>query len=151
MQYTIKHTCGHSEVVQIYGTNSHGERERKSSWMESKPCRECERVAQTATAKTQAEAMGLPTLTGSEKQVAWAESLRAEVVRLITKRVDEQAARTPVDREHEVVAARSAFAEAIAKHTDARWWIDNRFAGFRALATDYEAAFASRMAEHAEA
>jgi deoxycytidylate deaminase len=42
-QYTIKHTCGHEEVVNICGTNVHGERDRKVAWLESKPCHECEK------------------------------------------------------------------------------------------------------------
>ena len=29
-QYNIHHTCGHEETVQIYGTNVHGERQRKA-------------------------------------------------------------------------------------------------------------------------
>ena len=41
MQYTIKHTCGHESERQIYGTNAHGERDRKAAYHESFPCPAC--------------------------------------------------------------------------------------------------------------
>ncbi|MEF2736057.1 MAG: hypothetical protein U0N15_02370 [Bifidobacterium choerinum] len=74
-QYHIVHTCGHEETVQIYGTNVHGERTRKAEWLESKPCRECEREA--LREKT---LVGAAELTGSDKQVAWANDLRAKAI-----------------------------------------------------------------------
>lgn len=74
-QCHIIHTCGHEETVQIYGTNVHGERTRKAEWLESKPCRECEREALRETTIG-----GAAELTGSDKQVAWANDLRAKAI-----------------------------------------------------------------------
>lgn len=74
-QYTITHTCGHDETVQIYGTNVHGERERKAAWLESKPCRDCEREA-----LREENLGGAAELTGSDRQVAWADDLRARAI-----------------------------------------------------------------------
>lgn len=140
MQYTITHTCGHREVVQIYGTNSHGERERKADWMASKPCRECERAAETASAKTQTEAAGLPALTGSPKQVAWAESIRAKAMMRLSDGLS-HASGTEQERQ----AAYAALHTAVAKHTDARWWIDHQGGERTALREEYEAAYAAAM------
>lgn len=50
MQYTILHACGHRAMSQIYGTNVHGERERKAAWLASKPCTACWCKAQKAKA-----------------------------------------------------------------------------------------------------
>lgn len=79
-QYNIRHTCGHEETVQIYGTNVHGERTRKAEWLkaewlESKPCRDCERKAMRDENLT-----GAAELTGSDKQVNWANDLRAKAI-----------------------------------------------------------------------
>lgn len=40
-KYTITHACGHTTTQQIYGTNSHGERDRKIKWWESVDCPQC--------------------------------------------------------------------------------------------------------------
>ena len=75
-QYNIHHTCGHEETVQIYGTNVHGERQRKAEWLESKPCRDCERKAMRDE-----NLAGAAELTGSDKQVKWAKNdLRAKAI-----------------------------------------------------------------------
>jgi hypothetical protein len=59
----------------------------------------------------------LPTLSGSEKQVAWATEIRANAIASA-----EGAAHTA---EHRTILL-PAFHEAAATKTDARWWIDNR-------------------------
>lgn len=74
-QYNIHHTCGHEETVQIYSTNVHGERQRKAEWLESKPCRDCERKAMR-----EGNLAGAAGLEGSEKQVSWANDLRAKAI-----------------------------------------------------------------------
>lgn len=40
-KYDITHSCGHSETVEIFGTNVHGERDRKLKWLEEHECHEC--------------------------------------------------------------------------------------------------------------
>ncbi len=54
-KYEIKHTCGHTETVNICGTNVHGERERKAEWLASKPCYKCQREMDEAAGKTKPE------------------------------------------------------------------------------------------------
>lgn len=75
-KYSIVHTCGHEETVQIYGTNVHGERTRKAEWLESKPCRNCEREALREDMLA-----GAAELNGSDKQVAWANDLRDKAIK----------------------------------------------------------------------
>lgn len=40
-QYTITHACGHTTTQQIYGKNSHGERDNKVRWWQSVDCPAC--------------------------------------------------------------------------------------------------------------
>lgn len=93
-QYHITHTCGHDETVQIYGTNVHGERERKAAWLESKPCRDCEREA-----LREENLGGAVELTGSDKQVAWANDLRAKAIAEAKQLLARLAADTKVPQE----------------------------------------------------
>lgn len=53
----------------------HAERDRKVAWLESKPCRECERQE-----VCDENLGGAAELTGSEKQIAWANDIRAEAI-----------------------------------------------------------------------
>ena len=39
--YGITYRCGHEDTVQIYGTNVHGEREKKAAWYGSIGCPAC--------------------------------------------------------------------------------------------------------------
>lgn len=83
-KYTITHACGHVKIHQIYGTDSKGERGRKAEWLSRCICEDCYKAEQEAkravenaqNAEKNAES-GFPALTGTEKQVAWAETIRA--------------------------------------------------------------------------
>jgi len=55
MKYTINHTCGHESEKQIYGTNAHGERERKVAYYESLPCPECSTKEKATKSGTEIE------------------------------------------------------------------------------------------------
>lgn len=74
-KYDVTYACGHSTEVQLYGPGK--ERTRRMDWMRTQECPACK----TATAQATNEAAGLPALVGTPKQVAWAESIRAELVR----------------------------------------------------------------------
>ena len=77
-KYQITHCCGHTRTVNLYGKTS--DRNRTIEWLESQPCPDCKREEENAEAAKKAEAAGRPTLTGSEKQIAWANTLREEVI-----------------------------------------------------------------------
>lgn len=81
----------------------------------------------------------LPKLTGSEKQVAWAEKIRDEKISDAEKWLaifEQQAAsetNPALKARHEESAA--AYREALQlahEHADSRWWIDNRSTSLRA-------------------
>ncbi|MDR2551426.1 MAG: hypothetical protein LBD10_14645 [Desulfobulbus sp.] len=149
--YGVIHSCGHKEIHQLFGKIA--DRERKIEWMESVPCLECKRIAdeeardehnrESAIAN---HATGLPQLEGTEKQIAWAETIRKEAIAKIDQRWKAFA-----DRVEIIIANPSTLAQAQQQAVDdgyadidefahylakaiekikgepsARWWIDNR-------------------------
>lgn len=124
-QTAIARTCGHSTIEQLYGPGA--ERTRKAAWLATQPCRECARQAATVAAvKATAD---LPALTGSDKQVAWATTIRAKLVadlKTFRAEVDARAAKFPGPDADEFLAVADKAIAAIESKTDARFWIDNR-------------------------
>ena len=126
-KYTITHSCGHTVEHQIYGTNAHGERDRKIAWLESTPCSECykaekmEKTAQTNSNANMAE------LEGSPKQIAWAEDIRAKALPTLAamqEKIDNGTGTTEL-----YIKQRDAMQAAInevREQTSAKWWIDHR-------------------------
>ena len=137
MQTTITHTCGHTETVQMYGTSS--ERDSKAAWLAGKPCQECQRKARQAQATESAQ--GLPALTGSDKQVAWATTIRAEQLGKVAKMRQEFEATGRKQNATEAVMAEQmgqfdALVAKLTAQTAAAWWIDRRTNSAQALLKD---------------
>ena len=108
---TINHSCGHVTSVQLYGKMT--EREKRVSWLETTLCPDCykaekekERAIELELAKEKAEKESLPELKGSEKQIAWAESIR----------------RTAIDK----IGQKESTIEKCKTENLAKWFIDNR-------------------------
>ena len=133
--YTINYTCGHSDREQLYGKET--ERQKHIAWAErNKMCPQCYRAEQdrqraTALETAKAESSGLPTLAGSEKQIAWAMTIRAAAKAKLETAVglyskawsDRPEARTA---EHPAPEDVAAFAARVLRQTEAKYWIDNR-------------------------
>jgi len=77
----ITRSCGHVETHSLYGKQSL--RDWKVARLESEPCLKCRNGA----AAVANQSAGLPALTGSEKQIAWAESIRAAALPRISSSV----------------------------------------------------------------
>jgi hypothetical protein len=75
-KYYITHSCGHEATHDLLDPING--RESRAAWLEKQPCMDCKRAAENAAAK-EANA-GLPALEGNEKQIAWAESIRAKKI-----------------------------------------------------------------------
>lgn len=130
-KYDVTYTCGHTDTIQIYGPGR--DRERKLANEESKLCPDCykakleaDRQKQNAEAAEANQAAGLPKLEGTEKQIAWAESIRKSMIDhiieyYISQITDEAKAEHPEEYERVMKGF-----EALKRHTDASWWIDNR-------------------------
>jgi hypothetical protein len=121
MERDITHRCGHIERRFLAGYWN-GDRDREATRLERLKCTTCaaeaRRAAYVANAATAREQLGdvrLPPLTGTPRQVAWADGIRLE--QLAALRQDAPAAVDP--------------ALAI---VDARWWIERRSASATSLA-----------------
>ena len=128
-KYTVTHTCGHVVEVQLFGPEAG--RRRTLDWMAKGECKACERAAETAAADKASEAMGLPALTGSEKQVVWAAKIRIALLgelksycdKMLQKGVDKD---LPPEKREMARQHAAALEDRAARIIDAGWWIDNR-------------------------
>jgi hypothetical protein len=84
--YDVHYSCGHTADIQLFGPNR--ERQRRLEWLESQGlCPDCFRdkkakdnAAQNAAAESWSAQEGLPVLDGSQKQCAWAETIRQKAL-----------------------------------------------------------------------
>lgn len=87
-------------------------------------CYECEKRRQTASAVEYTAGQGLPALEGTERQIAYAETLRAQRLRWLRDDYENPAARTrrsPKDQ-----ADHDALADVVATVTSAKWFIESK-------------------------
>ena len=116
MEQQIVHACGHEQVHVIYGFDS--QVARKARWLRTTKCRACfvaeKKVDQTETVARESATIAhldLPPLTGSEPQVAWAETIRIRRLAALTV-----TPHTNADADCDVCL----------RVHDAKWWIDHR-------------------------
>ncbi|MFD7861507.1 hypothetical protein [Streptomyces sp. NPDC059783] len=139
--HSITHECGHTGDVELFGKRS--ERDRRAEWLAGIPCDSClreeedrERAEASARNAEANRAAGLPELSGSPKQVAWAETLRANVLAALDEERDRysKALQRAADRGRDATRVEKRLARvatargAVASITSARWFIDNRSA-----------------------
>ena len=141
-KYDVTYACGHSGTIQLYGPTS--QREKQLEIAALRLCPECyrkkkeaERAAINKEAEKKSEAEGLPELTGSEKQVAWANTIRLKKMEGIDAWIEEIQRKgqlggivRPADGEkyksplEEMQEGEKFLLENM---TEARFWIDNRY------------------------
>lgn len=132
MQYQVTRKCGHEETVDLRGKMD--KREWRLANVEpDKLCSECWATQQAAEAEVAAENAaenGLPELEGSEKQINWAETIRADAIEQIDKCLDEFENKCEKKFGDEITAESMSIyrgiCDRIATNADAGWWIDNR-------------------------
>lgn len=147
-QYDVIYKCGHKRVIKLYGPGD--ERRKKLDYLGRQLCIKCE------AAKIAAEEQGdLPALTGSEKQIAWATTIRhdlfpqiEEAAKEAMRRIDEfrcaaednltdlcKLAEKTQEQMRQLIdayAAKSTLNTQISQYneaknaTEAKWWIDHR-------------------------
>lgn len=117
--YGITYRCGHEDMVQIYGTNVHGERRKKAAWYGTIDCPTCR------AAKARQEHDGLPALEGTDKQVAWADDIRDEVLDEAQKDRDGWAGHGATEKQ---LAAADRIIAWLKDQASASWWIDHKYA-----------------------
>ena len=135
-QYSIDHSCGHTQVHQIYGTNVNGQREKKADWFARGICIVCykaQRAAEHAeqTAQAKRGTAHLPALTGSDKQIAWAETIRAGAFNRLTKIEKYMQTHTNLsDKDQSHVDDAIEIIADLLSTVDSKFWIGNRDAKF---------------------
>ena len=114
--------CGKTYSVQMYGKMK--DREWKvSNWMGS--CEEClglRRQEELEKAQETSKEMGLPDLTGTEKQIAWATKIRAELI------ANQERGYHRARNGYKLLSQQELEAVdwIIANKPSAGWWIDHR-------------------------
>lgn len=128
---TVSYSCGHAARLQMYGPLKG--RESKKEWLErSGLCPECyaskkQAEREAADQKARDEAAKLPSLEGSDKQVAWATKIRAMNHKHFA--AGAQCGREAIANGHNPEENESAmfnFVCAVELCKSARWWIENR-------------------------
>lgn len=121
-KYEITHTCGHLQTHQIYGPNTRGQRAYQARQLAARPCDTCTRATRdqvSAAATEMAQAAGWPTLTGTPRQIAWAQTLRADVLAALIAELADHPQIPDAIRE-EVV---DLYTRVALREQDAGWWI----------------------------
>lgn len=125
-------TCG-CEFTKMTVKKNRSEADSWEKWAESyyDECDEChqkrinaEREEESRKAAEAAREINLPELTGSEKQIAWAERIRMEFIQSADKEIQATAERPQSSRMS--VSELESFKEWILRKTDSSWWIDKR-------------------------
>jgi len=127
--YTVTRSCGHEETVALIGKTK--DCEWKLEHIEAdKLCSECYQVdlqrrrkEANREAAEAAKDNNLPALTGTEKQIPWAESIRIELLSYM----DSVAADKRLGHIDTQANMRDAIEHIKAGKTRAHWWIDRRF------------------------
>jgi len=108
-KYTVRFSCGHTEVVELVGKES--ERQEKIAYYEkSGMCSECYKEQKKSALNSAVKNVEFVELSGSEKQISWADTIRKEAV---AKVIDHN----PPEEFYQKLNAK----------TEASWWIDNRY------------------------
>lgn len=147
-KYSVTFSCGHTEIVNLIGKVN--DRERKIEWFEKhglcSECWEAERKRQyeeqAKKAAEEAQELGLPELEGTEKQVAWANTLRQQFIENCEEFISSQERLlsrnrfrdNPEEREKletAIAGMKKAIDTRLLSETSARFWIDNRFEDIR--------------------
>jgi hypothetical protein len=117
--YQISHACGHVVTHRIYGEVEG--REAKVDWLSRNDCPACRAAQKEAEEKAKVKQVseGLPPLTGTEKQIAWAEKIRVAVYASGL----EFFSRLSKDKRDE---PESKLRYYISAATSAHWWIEHR-------------------------
>ncbi len=123
--YSVTYACGHTIEKQLYGKTE--DRQRYIAWAaKSGNCPACAKADKAAVVADMEAEHGLSSLSGSEKQITWARSIRAEKINAIVDWFASVAARVPVDKTEAFADQVALGWQLIAAQSTAGWWIDNR-------------------------
>lgn len=119
-KYTITYKCGHTAEIQLFG--KYTDRDRKIAYYRTIDCPECE----AKNAAKYAQDKGYAELTGSSKQICWANKIRNQKI---------------AEAEHlsdKITRNKDLFLKALKKiknESSSTFWIDNRDTAISELLT----------------
>ena len=96
-KYDITYICGHTGTVQLFGAEK--DRQSKIEWLQSINCPDCFKSAQADDLTAFEQVNNLPELIGSEKQIAWARTIRRLLIIQITELYEKTVAMFPAAKE----------------------------------------------------
>lgn len=122
--------CGATIEFRVHGRNRR-DAESYTDWLmgQGRVCDAChakQRGAENAAAAEANTAAGLPTLTGSEKQVAWAETIRARLIPAVEAEITTAAAEDESCEPDKLALIVAETRRRLRGQTSAHWWIDRR-------------------------
>lgn len=137
--YTGTYSCGHEDRVQIYGPVK--DREWQAERIFSGLCPNCKQEKwnkENQKATETAKEMALPDLQGSEKQVAWANKIRLDMLDQSTEHLNRIVSKAKTE---EMKNKLKQSVELIRNHitqnkTSAGWFIDRRYDSFSSIITE---------------
>lgn len=146
--YYGTYSCGHDGRVNIVGRVK--DREWKKEYEFQKLCPECyrkhkedEKKRKIKEAQEKSKEMELPELLGTEKQVAWATTLRVEMIERIAEAIKsfpkKDLEKFSLYDENKMIIStnKKELSEALdfgcLKHSESEFWIDNRHSNHKAM------------------
>lgn len=119
-KHNITHSCGHQVTHNLIGKLN--DRDHKAAWLTNHVCSECYKVQLAVAAAEAAKEQQLPALIGSDKQVAWATTIRQEILESIKQEVL-RITKKPIE---EAPDSGKAFFNWLKDQKESKFWIDNR-------------------------
>lgn len=115
--YDITYKCEHEGSVNIVGPEK--DRPRKREWLATQLCPNCKKEQAAKSVDEWTEAHGLVALQGSDKQVAWANKIRKELLEGMEPYIN-------IEDEDPLLPYIIQVRDFAASQTTARWWIDQQ-------------------------
>lgn len=127
-KYNINYTCGCEGKVELFGR--HEDRYRRIAYLETTECPSCRAAKANAAASAAKEERGLPDITGSEKQISWANSIREGAYKALDCLM-------PYVKNDDAKKLVESWRIKMNAQTTAKWWIDKRFSMPKAFKAGY--------------
>ena len=119
-QYSITCKCGHVETIRLYGSNAHGELDRRA---ELRACRECSACKAERSRKSH---NGMAALEGTDRQVAYAAGIRRSILTAIWRN---RAVWAEDKGSDDMLAAADRIIAWLKGRDKASWWISHKYVG----------------------
>ncbi len=138
MHYTVEYACGHYGDVELFGKGK--DREARLDWLATLDCPDCrekEHQAQSSKSAAAAAELNFPSLRGTPKQVAWAETIRMELYNGWIKEIEWLKKRAATNTGAFLQQAQDAIDYTILNAVSASEWINNRNTSGREMLRKY--------------